>query len=48
MIAIETDCLYFREILESDDCSILELDSDPAVHQYLGNNPIKDIIQARD
>ena len=48
MIAIETDRLYFREILESDDCSILELDSDPAVHQYLGNNPIKDIIQARD
>lgn len=48
MIAIETDRLYFREILESDDCSILELDSDPAVHQYLGNHPIKDIIQARD
>lgn len=48
MIAIETDRLYFREIFESDDCSILELDSDPAVHQYLGNHPIKDVIQARD
>ena len=48
MIAIETDRLYFREIFESDDNSILELDSDPVVHQYLGNRPIKDIIQARD
>jgi RimJ/RimL family protein N-acetyltransferase len=48
MIAIETDRLYFREIFESDDRSILELDSDPAVHQYLGNHSIKDIIQARD
>lgn len=48
MIVIETDRLYFREIFESDDYNILELDSDPAVHQYLGNHPIKDIIQARD
>ena len=48
MNIIETDRLYFREILETDDYSILELDSDPDVHQYLGNHPIKDIIQARD
>lgn len=45
---IESDRLYFREIIESDDHSILELDSDPVVHQYLGNHPIKNIIQARD
>jgi RimJ/RimL family protein N-acetyltransferase len=48
VIIIETDRLYFREILETDDYSILELDSDPTVHQYLGNHPIKDIIQARN
>jgi ribosomal-protein-alanine N-acetyltransferase len=45
---IETDRLYFREIVEGDDYSILELDSDPAVHQFLGNHPIKNIIEARD
>lgn len=48
MYTIETDRLYFREILESDANSILELDSDPAVHQYLGNHPIKDIFEARN
>lgn len=48
MHIIETDRLYFRELLESDDYNILELDSDPAVHQYLGNHPIKDITQARN
>lgn len=48
MHAIETDRLYFREILESDANSILELDSDPAVHQFLGNHPIKDIVEARN
>jgi RimJ/RimL family protein N-acetyltransferase len=48
MYAIETDRLYFREILESDAYSILELDSDPSVHQYLGNNPIKNIFEAKN
>jgi ribosomal-protein-alanine N-acetyltransferase len=48
MNIIETGRLYFREISESDDYSILELDSDLAVHRYLGNHPIKDIIQARE
>ena len=48
MIDIETERLYFREILDIDDFNILELDSDPAVHQYLGNHPIKDIIEARN
>jgi hypothetical protein len=33
MNTIETDRLYFREIVESDDYSILEIDSDPCVHQ---------------
>jgi ribosomal-protein-alanine N-acetyltransferase len=48
MLLIETDRLYFREILESDEHGIFELDSDPNVHQYLGNQALKSIIQARD
>lgn len=48
MNIIETDRLYFREILACDDYNMLELDADPAVHRYLGNNPITDIFQARD
>lgn len=48
MHVIETERLYFRELLESDAYSILELDADPAVHQYLGNHPIKEISEARN
>lgn len=47
MVLIETNRLYFREIFESDDADMLELDSDPEVHQYLGKQPISNIIQAR-
>jgi ribosomal-protein-alanine N-acetyltransferase len=45
---IETERLYFGEFLESDDKNILELDSDPEVHQYLGQNPISNIGEARE
>lgn len=44
---IETERLYFREILETDDTAIFELDSDAEVHQYLGQHPITDIEGAR-
>lgn len=47
MEIIETDRLYFREILESDDSCIFELDNDILVHQFLGNKPIKSIMEAR-
>jgi ribosomal-protein-alanine N-acetyltransferase len=47
-VLIETDRLYFRELVDADDLSIFDLDSDPEVHHYLGNNPIKNIDQARD
>nr|WP_245402681.1 GNAT family N-acetyltransferase [Pontibacter sp. E15-1] len=36
-----------REILESDAQDIFELDSDPEVHTYLGNKPIKSIEEAQ-
>jgi len=37
---IETERLILREIKETDVNGIFKLDSDPKVHQYLGNNPI--------
>lgn len=42
-IYIETDRLILREIEEYDVQGILELDSDPEVHRYLGEKPIKSI-----
>lgn len=38
---IETERLIMRDILETDVDGMFELDSDPLVHKYLGNNPIK-------
>ncbi len=37
---IETERLILRELLTSDLEGMFELDSDPLVHKYLGNNPI--------
>lgn len=36
-----TERLILRELREGDLEGIFELDSDPLVHKYLGNNPIK-------
>ena len=38
---IETERLILREILPSDADAMFELDSDPEVHRYLGNDPVK-------
>lgn len=38
---IETERLILREILTSDADAMFELDSDPEVHRYLGNVPVK-------
>ena len=43
----ETDRFLLREIIESDYKDLFELDSDPEVHKYLGNNPQKDIKEAK-
>lgn len=40
---IETDRLYIRELEFSDDKDLFELDSDPEVHTFLEQNPVKDI-----
>ncbi len=50
-IIIETERLILREILPTDVDGMFELDSDPDVHLYLGNQPvhhqseIKDVIE---
>ncbi|GGH18990.1 N-acetyltransferase [Sphingobacterium alkalisoli] len=41
-IYAETERLILREIVPTDIDGMFELDSDPEVHKYLGNNPIKD------
>jgi [ribosomal protein S5]-alanine N-acetyltransferase len=46
-IHIETARLIIREVREIDENGFFELDSDPEVHTYLGNQPIKNLEEAR-
>jgi ribosomal-protein-alanine N-acetyltransferase len=41
-IFAETERLILREIVPSDLDGMFELDSDPEVHQYLGNKTVSD------
>lgn len=41
-VLVETDRLILREIILTDIEGMYELDSDPEVHKYLGNNPVKE------
>ncbi|KQO31661.1 GNAT family acetyltransferase [Flavobacterium sp. Leaf82] len=45
---IETDRLILRELLLSDVEGMFELDSNPNVHLFLGNKPVKDIQESLD
>ncbi len=45
---IETERLILREVLETDVDGFFELDSDPLVHKYLGNKPIKTKEEAKN
>ncbi|MCT8341216.1 GNAT family N-acetyltransferase [Flavobacteriaceae bacterium TK19130] len=47
-VYIETERLIIRNFEDSDADGIFKLDSDPEVHTYLGNNPIKTIDQAKE
>ncbi|QNL47872.1 GNAT family N-acetyltransferase [Olivibacter sp. SDN3] len=40
-IFLETNRLILREIVLQDIDGMFELDADPDVHKYLGNNPVK-------
>ena len=44
---LETERLILREFLPSDDVGMFELDSNPELHKYIGNNPIQTIEEAR-
>ncbi len=45
-IFAETNRLILRELLPSDVEAMFELDSDPEVHRYLGNQPLTDKAQS--
>lgn len=47
-IFAETERLILREIVEEDEDGMFRLDSNPEVHRYLGNKPVKDTSQIRD
>lgn len=47
-IITETQRLILREIEETDEAGMYELDSDPEVHQYLGNKPVTTIEESRN
>lgn len=47
-IFAETNRLLLREIVLTDAEAIFELDNDPEVHAFLGNNPIKTMDQAEN
>jgi [ribosomal protein S5]-alanine N-acetyltransferase len=44
-VRIETARLLLREILPSDEAAWFEMDSNPDVHKYLGNEPVTNIEQ---
>jgi RimJ/RimL family protein N-acetyltransferase len=47
-MVIETERLILREFRETDLEDFFEMDSNPEVHKYLGNNPVKTVEQTRE
>jgi len=46
-IFAETERVILRELVETDDIGMFELDADPEVHRYLGNKPLTTIEQSQ-
>jgi ribosomal-protein-alanine N-acetyltransferase len=44
---LETERLCLREIKDSDELGLFELDSNPEVHRFLGNSPVTEMSQIR-
>lgn len=42
-ILIETERLIIRELVSTDENDLFEMDSDPEVHLYIENKPVKSI-----
>jgi [ribosomal protein S5]-alanine N-acetyltransferase len=47
-IFAETERLILREIVSDDAEAFFEMDADPEVHRFLGNNPVKTIEQTKE
>lgn len=47
-LKLTTKRLYLRPINEDDAQDFFEMDSNPKVHKYLGNNPVTSLEQSRD
>lgn len=47
-IQAETERLILRELVMPDDVGMFKLDSDPQVHRYLGNAPVKSLSESRE
>ncbi|MCB0529082.1 MAG: GNAT family N-acetyltransferase [Saprospiraceae bacterium] len=47
-IFIETERLLMRELTDADAPGLFALDSDPEVHRYLGNKPVKSLQASED
>ncbi|MGV3546206.1 MAG: GNAT family N-acetyltransferase [Pedobacter sp.] len=45
---IETERFYIRPLIAEDAAGIFELDNNPKVHTYLGNNPINSFAEAEN
>lgn len=45
---IETERFYIRPLVAEDVAGIFELDNNPNVHTYLGNNPIQTLADAEN
>jgi RimJ/RimL family protein N-acetyltransferase len=45
---LESSRLLIRELKPTDDDGMFALDSNPKVHEHLGNNPVKTIDQSRE
>lgn len=47
-LRIETDRLYIRELQPEDAEGMYEMEADPEVHRYLGNDPAKSVQKCID
>jgi RimJ/RimL family protein N-acetyltransferase len=47
-VFVETERLILRELLPEDENGMWEMDSDPEVHKYLGNDPVTDMGRVRN
>lgn len=47
-ILLETERLILRELAYTDENDLFEMDSDPEVHLYIENNPVKSIDEIQE